>query len=374
MRVLFINRMISMVRGGGETFDIEMARNLRPLGVEVSFLSGLPLRGEAIAPVTDFPSYTVRSPYTGLFPWDKVWQGWRIRVWDFRCFERKVARWVKAHEGEYDLIQICEMPSLIDDLLRVGVKLPISIRITAPDYHDLHGAVARADAVVASGTSIAMLHGGPRPDAINIPNGVDVDRFCPGSRQWRTRLGVDENALVVVHVARFYRVKNHSMLLRAFAQLSGQRPEARLVLVGSGPLEPSIQQEVEQLGLRDSVIFAGEVAYEDIPAVYQAADINVISSFSESFSFATLEGMATGLPMVVTDTEWIPKLIGNGEGGRIVPIDDAEAFGGALCALAENEAEREKMGAFNRRVVVDQYQWPQSAQKLFEVYEHILTI
>ena len=297
MRVLFVNRMISMVRGGGETFDIEMARHLKPLGLSISFLSGLPLRGKAIAPVSEFPSHTVRSPYTGLFPWDKVWQGWRIRVWDFRCFERKAARWIKAHESDYDIIQICEMPSLIDDLRREGVSLPISIRITAPDYHDTQGAVSRANAVVASGTSIAMLHGGPRPDAVNIPNGVDVDRFCPGANSWRSEVGIDDDALVVVHVARFYAVKNHASLLRAFASLTAQRPDARLVLVGSGPLEPTIRQEVEQLGLEEQVVFAGEVPYDAIPQVYQAADINVISSFSESFSFATLEGTATGLPV-----------------------------------------------------------------------------
>ena len=371
MRVLFINRMISMVRGGGETFDIEMARHLQALGVSVSFLSGLPVRGSAVCPVTDFPSHTVRSPYTGLFPWDKIWQGWRIRVLDFQCFEYRAARWVKAHEADFDVIQICEMPSLIDTLRGVGVALPISIRITAPDYHDTRGAVARAQAVIASGTSIAMLHAGPRPDAHDIPNGVDTERFSPGSSSWRLRLGIPEDALVVLHVARFYAVKNHGMLLTAFAALAKHNRSAHLVLVGSGPLEPTVRQHIERLGLTGQVHLAGEVPYEAIPEVYRAGDINVISSYSESFSFATLEGMASGLPMVVTDTEWIPRLIGGGKGGRIVPVDDAGAFGAALCELADSAEEREKMGAFNRATVLENYQWPQRAATLYEIYDNL---
>ena len=67
------------------------------------------------------------------------------------------------------------------------------------------------------------------------------------------------------------------------------------------------------------------------------ADLKVISSFHESFSFAALEAMATGLPLVVTRTEWIPRLIGEDQGGMVVPNDDAAAFAQAMLEIYRDE-------------------------------------
>ena len=87
MKILFVNRMASMVRGGGETFDLEISRYLQKIGCEVLFLSGIPVFGDALIPVTHAPSFTLRTPYTGKFRWDQVRGGWRLRWADFWLFE-----------------------------------------------------------------------------------------------------------------------------------------------------------------------------------------------------------------------------------------------------------------------------------------------
>lgn len=372
LRVLFINRMASMVRGGGETWDLEMARYLEKRGVETSFLTGLPLFSGATSPLDRPRSHTIRSPYTGWFPWDRVKQGWRLRIWDFERFERKAAAWVARHQNQFDLVQICEMPPLIDDLRRAGCTLPIVIRATAPDYHDPKGAVKRAEAMIAAGMSIAVIRAKDRPDCVDIPNGVDTDLFAPGSSDVRKRLGIPEDAFVVVFVARFQQVKNHPMLLRAFAQLKAHRPDARLLLAGSGPMEGELRELIKNLEMEKEVIFLGETPYDQIPGVYRAGDVGVISSFSESFSFATLEAMATGLPMVVTQTDWIPQLLGGDEGGMVVPNDDADAFAAGLMALANDPVLRRVQGTRNRNFVVAHYRWENSARLLHELYENLL--
>ena len=85
LSVLFVNRMAAMERGGGETFDLEIARHLQSQGCTISFLTGIPLFGGLRrkdlfsgfrSPVS---SFHVRSPYFGWFPWDKVRGGWRLR-------------------------------------------------------------------------------------------------------------------------------------------------------------------------------------------------------------------------------------------------------------------------------------------------------
>ena len=68
MRILFVNRMLSIERGGGETFDLEISRHLEELGCEVSYLSGLPLFSGARTPLSHSRSHTIRTPYFGWFP------------------------------------------------------------------------------------------------------------------------------------------------------------------------------------------------------------------------------------------------------------------------------------------------------------------
>ena len=372
VRILFVNRMASMVRGGGETFDLEIARHLERLGAETSFLSGIPLFSNADTPLDHPRSHTIRSPYTGWFPWDRVPQGWRLRVWDFERFEAAATRWILARQDRYDIMQICEMPPLVNRLKDGGCRLPVVMRITAPDYHDPRRGVQLADALLASGVSIARMRAGIRPDTVDIPNGVDTERFAPRPSDYRARRGIPADAFVVLFVARFQQVKNHAMLLDAFRRLRATRPDARLVLVGSGPLESRIRALLRQHDLADAVIIEGEVDFRNVPALYNAADVHVISSFSESFSFATLEAMASGLPLVVTATEWIPGLIGHDEGGRVVPVDDAPAFAAALAELAADPALRARMGERNRRAAVERHGWDASARKLLDTYRGLL--
>ena len=84
LRVLFVNRMASLERGGGETFDLEISRHLAQAGVQVSFLSGAPLFGPPPMPVAG--AQVLHTPWLRWFPWDKVKGGWRLRHAEFDWF------------------------------------------------------------------------------------------------------------------------------------------------------------------------------------------------------------------------------------------------------------------------------------------------
>ena len=375
-RVLFVNRMASMERGGGETFDLEIARHLQMQGCSVSFLTGIPLLGGPRrkdlfsgfgSPV---PGFHIRTPYFGWFPWDKVKGGWRLRVADLEMFERAAARWVLKRARDYDVIQICELPNLVAWLKDAGCPVPLVMRVTAPNVYDPRGGMKRADAVIASGTSVEKLRAGDRPDCVEVPNGVDTDVFRPRASSFRIEEGLAREALLLLYVARFQAFKNHELLLRAFARVKEALPDAVLVLAGSGPLENRMKALAGELGLGDRVRFLGEVPFGRLPEVYAAADIKVISSDYESFCFAAIEAMASGLPIVTTDCGWVPKLIQYG-GGRVVPVGDAAALAGALCELAANEEGRREMGCRNRDRAVEHHGWPASARRLLGVYESL---
>ena len=371
MRVLFVNRMASMVRGGGETFDLEIARHLELLGCETSFLTGIPLFSNARTPVASPRAYSVRTPYFGWFPWDKVRGGWRLRLADFYLFEKAAARWVAARKDQFDVVQVCELPTFVAEVKKRGVTLPVVMRMTAPDYYDAGGALHKADAVIASGATMEKMKS-VRADCVDIPNGVDAELFQPHASVFRKSSGIPEEDFVILFVGRFQAVKNHAMLVDAFARLLPQCPRARLVLAGSGPLEGRIRARCRAAGIARRVMFLGEVPFRDLPDVYAAADLKVITSDYESFCFAALEAMATALPLVVTDTDWVPKLIGRGEGGLVVKRNDANELAEALASLMDDAPRRAAMGRRNRETVVREYQWKNSAARLAGLYRDLL--
>ena len=365
LRVLFVNRMACLERGGGETFDLEISRHLAQAGAQVTFLAGAPLLRPAPLPVAG--ARTLRTPWLRRFPWDKVKGGWRVRQLEFELFEWRAARWIARHAAEFDVIQVCELPNLVHWLKKRGVKTPVVMRLTAPNYYDPRGGVPQADALIASGTSIQKLRERGHAAVVDIPNAVDADLFRPQASGFRTRHGIGRDEFVALYVARFQAFKNHALLLAAFAKLVPDHPAARLVLAGSGPLRERCERQAADLGLAEKVLFLGEVPYGELPAVYAAADVMAISSDYESFCFAAIEAMATGLPVLTTDCAWVPRLVEDGA-GLVVPVGDVAAFAAGLKKLADNPALRRRMGATGRQQVLERHTWPASAEKLKRLY------
>ena len=370
LRVLFVNRMACLERGGGETFDLEISRHLAKAGAQVSYLCGAPLLRPAPLPVAG--ARTLRTPWLRRFPWDKVKGGWRVRQLEFEIFEWRAARWIAKHAGEFDVIQVCELPNLVHWLKRRGVRTPVVMRLTAPNYYDPRGGVKQADALIASGTSIQKLRERGHAAVVDVPNAVDADLFKPQSSDFRQRHGIGRDEFVALYVARFQAFKNHAVLLDAFARLVREHAAARLVLVGSGPLREACERQAADLGVAEKVLFLGETPYGELPAVYAAADAKVISSDYESFCFAALEAMSTGLPVLTTDCAWVPRLVADGA-GLVVPVGDVAAFAAGLKKLADNPALRQRMGATGRQQVLERHTWPASAEKLRELYRRIVS-
>ena len=139
---------------------------------------------------------------------------------------------------------------------------------------------------------------GGRPFTV-LPNGVDLARFQFDAERRaaaRARLGIAENALVLGHVGRFNRQKNHGFLLEVFAALLQKRPDARLMLVGDGYQEEEVRRLAAPLGAR--VIFTGSVP--DPETYLCAMDVMALPSLFEGFPTVLLEWQCAGLPVLVS--------------------------------------------------------------------------
>ncbi len=369
LRVLFVNRMAGLERGGGETFDLEISRHLAQAGAQVTFLCGAPLLRPAPMPVPG--ARALRTPWLRRFPWDKVRGGWRVRQLEFEIFEWRAARWIAQRADEFDVIQVCELPNLVHWLKRRGVKTPVVMRLTAPNYYDPRGGVAQADALIASGASIERLRERGQARVVDVPNAVDAERFRPQPSDFRKRRGIGRDEFVALYVARFQAFKNHALLIDAFARFVADHPAARLLLAGSGPLRERTEQQAVERGVADKILFLGEVPYAELPAVYAAADAMAISSDYESFCFAAIEAMAMGLPVLTTDCAWVPRLVADGA-GLVVPVGDPAAFAAGLKKLADNPALRQRLGAAGHQHVLERHTWPASAAKLLALHREVV--
>ena len=115
----------------------------------------------------------------------------------------------------------------------------------------------------------------------------------------RDELGIPQDAFVVGHVGRFTYAKNHNFLLDIFSGLLKEKSNARLLLIGEGELMGEIQEKVQGLGIKDSVIFTG--VRKDVNKLYSVMDVFCLPSFYEGMPVVAWEAQANGLPCVFSD-------------------------------------------------------------------------
>ena len=158
----------------------------------------------------------------------------------------------------------------------------------------------------------------------------------------RAQLGLDDADVLVVNVANFREKKDHATLLRA-ARLTLDHPRLRFASVGQGPLEAEIHALHAQLGLAERFRFLGFQA--DPLSVLVAADVFALTSRHEGLPISLLEAMALGVAPVATAVGGIPEVVTDGAHGILVAPGDPEAVAAALVRLADDAAERARLGA-----------------------------
>jgi glycosyltransferase involved in cell wall biosynthesis len=161
-----------------------------------------------------------------------------------------------------------------------------------------------------------------------LPTGVDLDRFRPGDRAAARRaLGLPAADRTLLYVGRLDREKNLGFLLDAIARVTV--PRTRLFLVGRGTLAASLRRTVADRGLGDRVEFRGGVTPDRLVPYYQAADLFVFASTTETQGLAVLEAMACGLPVVAVRASGVEEVVAEGVSGLLAP-EDSSAFAGAV--------------------------------------------
>lgn len=227
---------------------------------------------------------------------------------------------------------------------------------------------------------------GERGNIHVVYNGVDAQRFAPErwqphSARMRAQWGIPEDAVVLLYAGAIVPEKGVVHLARAFARLCDQTSNVHLVLAGSSALwiqnlmtddpalsyEHAVRAELEQLTQQGRVHFLGKVGAGDMPAVYGASDVVVIPSvWGDPFPLVALEALASGCPVVASNTGGLPESV-NATNGLLVPPGDEHALQDALHLLVQDSGLRHQLGQM-ARVQGRRFSWETAARTLDMIY------
>ncbi len=244
-----------------------------------------------------------------------------------------------------------------------------------------HDVLAGSDCVIASTPVEAedlLEHYGADPARLCIsPPGVNHDMFTTGDKDAARRdLGLSPDDPVLLFVGRVQPLKGVDVAVETLALLRDRRPGARLLVVGGpsgrdGNSEMKlVRKRIDALGIDGNVDLIQPVAHDRLPAYYQAADVLLVPSRSESFGLVAVEAQACGLPVVGANVGGLSYAVSHGSSGYLIDSWTAEDYAAAAESIigdAEHAAQLSK-GAV---AYSEEFSWEATANRFFELYEGI---
>lgn len=239
--------------------------------------------------------------------------------------------------------------------------------------------IRKADVLIASTDDewrqLACLYMADHDKLKTIHPGVDRGLFHPGdTTAARAMLGLGAEA-VLLYVGRIQKLKGLDLALRAFSELdSAIEQEARFVIVGGasgagGETELArLRGLADDLGIASKVRFEGPQRHEMLATYYQAADVALVCSHSESFGLAALEAHACGTPVVGTPVGGLSYIVADGASGFLSESRDPTEFAGRLKTLLSDAELRASFGACATERAA-RFSWATTASEFHELYE-----
>ena len=207
-----------------------------------------------------------------------------------------------------------------------------------------------------------------KPPLVVVPNGVHKKDFdsLPSPEILYEQFPDTRNKTLIIFLGRIDPKKGLDLLATAFANVHKLFPEVHLIVAGQDNIGflASVQEYFIETGCSEAVTFTGMLTGELKYAALAAANIYVAPSYSEGFSMSVLEGMAAGLPCVITKGCNFPEA---SDVSYIVDID-AEQIAWALTSLLQDPIKAKKMGDRARQFILEEYTWDKIASRMIAIY------
>lgn len=221
---------------------------------------------------------------------------------------------------------------------------------------------ADAVTIVSNAMRQRVLGLGARPEKISVISmGVDArGLFAPDCAISRSH---DE----ILYVGRLVPEKGIELLIRSFPAIAAQAPQATLTVIGQGPMEASLRQLCQALGLADKVRFLGAVRNERLPDFFRRAALFALPSQAEGFGLVCAEAMACECPVVATNLPALHELVCDHETGLTFPANDAQSLVRCVLDLLADDGLRRRMGQAGREKILRHHDWEAITQQYCEL-------
>ncbi|MFA5128361.1 MAG: glycosyltransferase family 4 protein [Patescibacteria group bacterium] len=271
--------------------------------------------------------------------------------------------------------------------LKVGTKLVITY------HHDVVGSgwlgkifrwhtknlmpkiLGRADKIIVSSLDYAknsnvkeILEKNPEK-FVEVPFGVDTEKFAPAEAKQdlfkKFNLFATRTILFVGGLDRAHYFKGLEVLIKARAEVAN----AKILVVGDGDLRPHYEKMVEELNLKDQVIFAGSVTAKDLPDYYNLADVVVLPSLdqSEAFGIVLIEAAACGKSIIASNLPGVRSVVQYGVNGFTFPPGNAKELAEKINYFLDNPAAAKDFGKHGREIVLEKYDLKKVGERLESV-------
>ncbi|HKJ59844.1 MAG TPA: glycosyltransferase family 4 protein [Halobacteriales archaeon] len=390
--------------GGQGVYVYHLSRALAALGHSVDVISGRPypeldprvnlieLPGanvfEAESNLTAFEPSFLRSP-TKLYEWTSALTGGFPEPY---AFGRRVVRYFEEHDPDYDVVHDNQSLSYgLVELMDRGhptvatVHHPITVdRELALEHADgltsrvlvrrwfrflkMQEAVARELPHViavsrASKQRTVEDFGIDAESATVIHNGIDTERYQPRECERLPRR-------IATTISSDVPLKGLSYLLRAFARVREEAPDAELLVMGDLRDDGPTGDLISELGVDDAIDCRRRIDDDEMVELYASSAMAVVPSLYEGFGLPAAEAMACGVPVVATTGGALPEVVG--DAGVLVPPGDVEALTRAMATLLADAERREHLGEAARRRICTEFDWEDTARETLALYRRAI--
>jgi len=308
----------------------------------------------------------------------------------FVLFEIAYALWI-ARKRKVDLVHAhWSIPQGFTGLLlREVFGIPCVISLHGSDIYGLGSPLVRSlNAKVILGAKVCTANSyatakiarnlSGREDIQIIPMGVDMEFFRQATGREALHCGLGREGKTILYAGRLIEWKGVEYLIRALPEVIEKHPEAKLVVVGSGPCKKDLVGVTETLNLQDKVTFLDAVSQEELFHYYSIADVFVLPSIvndegeTEGLGVVLLEAMASGVPVIGTNVGGIPDIIKDGKTGLLALQRNPHDLAEKILRILDDEALRKELAEKGHDFVKQEFSWEVVAGKFKKIYSEAL--
>ncbi len=281
----------------------------------------------------------------------------RSLFWFVGLVRREQYAIVHTHETKASLLgrvaaRMAKVPFVIYGLHGVAFNDPVS-RVRRWIYRVAESTTIKASDMIVSVSQDAIDHyheagiGNGLPTEV-VYSGIELEHFVGRDldalrTDTRSRYGIEPDDVVYVNVGRFSEAKAQRFTIEAFARVCADNENAKLMLVGEGPVRSACEAQCRESGIADRVVFTG--FQDDVVPMFAAADIHVLTSLREGLPRVVVEASLCEIPTVSFEVEGVREVIDHGTSGYVVAPRDVGGLVEEMSRLAASPDHRKRISA-----------------------------